>query len=107
MSDALVWSAWASLFTGLASGSFVVAYSILARWWKTYEGRVMMGKAVAISLLGLYAFVAIRVAPQSEALRWASVVLMISVGVFMVAQTRRLIVNQVRRNNRHRKQEVR
>lgn len=99
----VAWNAWVSLGTGIASFMFVLAYALLARWWRTYEGRVMMGKAVVIGLLAFYAFVVVEVAPESDAMRWARAALMAAVGVFMVLQTLRLIVNQLDRKNRHRR----
>ena len=52
-STVMSWNAWVSLATAVACFAFVVAYAVLARWWQTYEGRVMMGKAIAIGLLTL------------------------------------------------------
>lgn len=91
------WNAWVSLGTAIACLVFVAAYAILARWWKTYEGRVMMGKAVAIGLLSLYTFVVVKIVPDSEFARWARVGLVGAIGVFMLFQTRRLITNQTHR----------
>ncbi|QNJ57636.1 membrane protein [Streptomyces phage Keanu] len=102
LAGAQEWNAWISLGTAIACLLFVAAYAVLARWWRTYEGRVMMGKAVAIGLLALYTFVAVKIAPESEATRWARVVLVGVIGVFMLFQTARLISNQLGRtyNNR-------
>jgi hypothetical protein len=99
----MTWNAWVSLGTALACLLFVAAYAILARWWRTYEGKVMMGKAVAIGLLAAYTFVVVEVAPESEVMRWARVGLVAAIGVFMLFQTGRLFINQISRN-RHRKQ---
>jgi len=97
------WNAWVSFGTALTCFAFVVAYAVLARWWRTYEGRVMMGKAVAIGLLALYTWVVVVVAPESEAMRWARVVLVAAIGVFFVFQTARLLTQQFNQRNRHRK----
>lgn len=98
LAGAQEWNAWVSLGTAIACLLFVAAYAILARWWRTYEGRVMMGKAVAIGLLAAYTFVAVKIAPESEVARWARVVLVGVVGVFMIFQTWRLITNQTNKN---------
>jgi len=103
--DATAWNAWVSLATALACLAFVAAYALLARWWRSYEGRVMMGKAVAIGLLALYTFLVVEVVPESTAMRWARVVLVGAIGAFMVLQTGRLIFNQTHHRNRHRKQD--
>lgn len=95
----MTWNAWVSLGTALACLLFIVAYAILARWWRTYEGKVMMGKAVAIGLLAAYTFVVVKIAPESEVMRWARVVLVAAIGVFMLFQTRRLVSNQASRKN--------
>ncbi len=100
---AVAWNAWVSLGTSLACLAFVAAYMILARWWVTYEGRVMMGKAVAIGLLALYTFVAVEIAPESTVMRWARVGLMAVIGVFMLFQTARLVTNQVGRRDPNRR----
>jgi len=102
-SASMTWNAWVSLATALACFAFVVAYAVLARWWRTYEGRVMMGKAVAIGLLALYTWIVVKVAPESEGMRWARVALVAAIGVFMVFQTGRLLTNQFNKRNRHRK----
>lgn len=96
-------NAWVSLGTALACLLFVAAYAVLARWWRTYEGRVMMGKAVAIGLLALYTFVVVKIAPESTAMRWARVGLVAIIGVFMLFQTARLISNQVGRRDPNRR----
>ncbi|QJD53976.1 membrane protein [Streptomyces phage Galactica] len=96
-------NAWVSFGTALACLLFVSAYAVLARWWRTYEGRVMMGKAVAIGLLALYTFIVIKVAPESDAMRWARVGLVAIIGVFMLFQTARLISNQVGRRDPNRR----
>lgn len=97
ITEAQEWNAWVSLGTAIACLVFIAAYALLARWWKTYEGRVMMGKAVAIGLLALYTFIAVKIAPESEPTRWARVVVIGMIGVFMIFQTRRLITNQTSR----------
>lgn len=102
-SSATAWNIWASFATALASFAFVLAYALLARWWKTYEGRVMMGKAVAIGLLAAYTWVVVKVAPESEAMRWSRVVLVALIGLFMVFQTARLITRQINRRNQRRR----
>lgn len=99
---ALTWNAWVSLGTFATCTIFVLAYSILARWWTTYEGRVMTGKAVAIGLLALYTFIAIEIAPESNIIRWARVVLVGVIGVFMIFQTVRLVTNQLNRSKHRR-----
>jgi hypothetical protein len=91
------WNAWVSLGTAVACLLFIIAYAVLARWWRTYEGRVMMGKAVAIGLLALYTFVVIEVAPESDAMRWSRIGLVAAIGVFMVFQTLRLVTSQMNR----------
>ncbi|AZS06669.1 membrane protein [Streptomyces phage Hiyaa] len=91
------WNAWVSLGTAITCFLFVTAYAVLARWWRTYEGRVMMGKATAIGLLALYTFIITEVAPDSASARWARVVLVGIIGVFMVFQTIRLVTNQLGR----------
>jgi ABC-type nickel/cobalt efflux system permease component RcnA len=103
LSEANNWNAWVSLGTALTCFAFVAAYAVLARWWRTYEGKVMMGKAVAIGLLALYTFVAVEYAPDSEALRWARVAMVAAIGVFMIFQTARLISNQVGRRDPNRR----
>lgn len=100
LAGAQEWNAWISLGTAIACLVFVAAYALLARWWKTYEGRVMMGKAVAIGLLALYTFVAVKIAPESEVIRWSRVVLVGVIGVFMLFQTGRLISSQTNRLNK-------
>lgn len=97
LAGAQEWNAWVSLGTAIACLVFITAYATLARWWKTYEGRVMMGKATAIGLLALYTFVAVKIAPESEVTRWARVVLVGVIGVFMIFQTLRLVTNQTNR----------
>lgn len=92
------WNAWVSLGTAIACFLFVAAYAILAKWWRTYEGRVMMGKAAAIGLLALYTFVAVKIIPESEIMRWARVALVGVIGVFMIFQTFRLVTNQTSKN---------
>lgn len=90
-------NAWASLGTALTCFVFVAAYAILARWWRTYEGKVMMGKAFAIGLLALYTPIIQYIAPESPVMRWARVAVVVAIGVFMVFQTGRLITNQTHR----------
>lgn len=94
-----VWNAWVSLATAAVCFAFVGVYAVLARWWRTYEGRVMMGKAVAIGLLALYSWVVTVLAPESEAMRWARVALVVSIGVFYVFQTARLLSAQFNRKD--------
>jgi phosphate starvation-inducible membrane PsiE len=98
----MTWNAWVSLGTALACLLFVAAYAILAKWWRTYEGKVMMGKAVAIGLLAAYTFIVVEVAPESEVMRWARVVLVAAIGVFMIFQTGRLFINQFNRSKHRR-----
>lgn len=98
----LAWNSWVSLGTAVVCFVFVVVYTLVARWWKTYEGKVMVGKAVAIGLLALYTFLAVQVVPESEPMRWARVGIVAVIGVFMLAQTWRLITTQIDRN-RHRR----
>jgi membrane associated rhomboid family serine protease len=105
-SASMTWNAWVSLGTALACFAFVAAYAVLARWWTSYEGRVMMGKAVAIGLLSLYTFLVVEVVPESTAMRWARAGVMAAIGLFMVFQTARVVKHQINRQNRHRKQEV-
>lgn len=100
---AMTWNAWVSLGTFVTCVAFVLAYTVLARWWTTYEGRVMTGKAIAIGLLALYTFIVVEVAPESSVMRWARVVLVAMIGVFMIFQTGRLVTNQLNRNNKHRR----
>lgn len=92
-------NAWASLGTALTCFVFVAAYAVLARWWRTYEGKVMMGKAVAIGLLALYTPIVQYVAPDSPVLRWLRVAVITAIGVFMVFQTGRLVTNQIGRKD--------
>lgn len=92
------WNAWVSFGTAICCLLFVVAYAVLARWWQTYEGRVMMGKAIAIGGLALYSFIVIKIAPESTSARWIRIALVGSLGVFMLFQTGRLISNQTKRN---------
>lgn len=80
-------NAWVSLGTSIACLLFIVAYAVLARWWRTYEGKIMMSKAVAIMLLALYTFLVVKITPESTALRWGRVAVVGVIGVFMVAQT--------------------
>lgn len=96
-------NAWVSLGTAIACLLFIVAYAVLARWWRTYEGRIMMSKAVAIMLLALYTFLVVEVTPESTALRWVRIVVVGVIGVFMIAQTVVLARRQlVRRHNNSR-----
>lgn len=98
-------NAWASLITALACFAFVAAYAVLARWWTSYEGKVMMGKAVALGLLMAYTFLVVVVVPESTALRWARVVLVALIGVFMLFQTATLLRRQLKPETaRHKKE---
>lgn len=94
----LTWNAWVSLATAIACFAFVIAYTLLARWWKSYEGKVMTGKAVAIGLLAAYTFMSVKVSPENEAMRWARVGLVAIIGLAMIAQTARLISNQTKKD---------
>lgn len=98
-SASLTWNAWVSLATAIACFVFVIAYTLLARWWRSYEGKVMTGKAVAIGLLSLYTYLSVEVTPENEAMRWARVGLVAVIALAMVAQTARLITNQLRKGN--------
>lgn len=80
-------NAWVSLGTALACLVFIVSYAVLAKWWRTYEGKIMMSKAAAIMLLALYTFLVVKVMPESAAIRWARVIVMAAIGAFMIAQT--------------------
>lgn len=91
-------NAWVSLAGAIACVAFVVAYALLARWWTSTEGKVMMGKAVAIGLLLLYTFLVVVITPDSIVLRGARVVVVASIGVFMVIQTLNLLRRQLKRN---------
>lgn len=91
------WNAWVSLGTAFTCLLFVVAYAVLARWWRTYEGKVLMGMNVAIGLLAAYTFIVVKVTPESTFMRWARVVVIATVGVFMLFQTRQLVTNQTAR----------
>lgn len=91
----LTWSAWVSLGTAVACFVFVLAYTLLANWWESYEGKIMTAKATAIGLLTAYTFLAVKVAPENEVMRWARVVVVAVIGLAMLAQTARLISNQI------------
>ncbi len=97
VSTSLNWNAWMSLAVSITCLVFIVAYSVLARWWASYEGKVMVTKAAAIGLLTAYTFLAVKVLPESEAMRWARVVLVGVIGLAMIAQTVRLFYNQFKR----------
>lgn len=98
----MTWNAWVSLGTALACLLFVAAYAVLAKWWRTYEGKVMMGKAIAIGLLAAYTFIVVELAPESEVMRWARVALVAAIGVFMLFQTGRLVSHQLNRSKHRR-----
>lgn len=92
--------AWASLATALCGLLFIVAYATLARWWKSIEGRMMMAFAVAVTSLSGYTFAVVKVVPDSEELRVARTVIVLSMGLLMLAQTAYLVRAQTRRRNR-------
>lgn len=101
VSASLTWNAWVSLATSIACLAFVVAYSALAKkWWASYEGKVMVGKAVAIGLLSVYTFLAVEVLPESEPMRWTRVGLMAAIGVAMITQTARLFYIQLKKGGK-------
>lgn len=102
---AMTWNAWVSLGTFVTCVVFILAYTVLARWWTTYEGRVMTGKATAIGLLALYTFIVVEVAPESSFMRWARVGLVALIGVFMIFQTVRLVTIQLNRSKHRRYQQ--
>lgn len=41
---------WGSAFGALAGLSFIVSYMILARWYKSLDGRIMMSIGVTLTL---------------------------------------------------------
>lgn len=97
-------NAWISLGTAATCLLFVVSYAVLARWWRTYEGKIMMSKAAAIMLLTAYTFFVVKIVPESTALRVARIVLVALIGVFMLAQTAVLMRRQLRRQRDKRAQ---
>ncbi len=89
--------AWVSLATALCGLLFIIAYASLARWWKSIEGRMMMAFAFAVTSLSGYTFMVVKVVPDSELLRLVRIVIVVSMGLLMLAQTALLIKAQTRR----------
>lgn len=95
-------NAWVSLFMALACFLFVAAYAALARWWTSYEGRIMMGKAVALALLGAYTFYVGEINPDAYWARVVRAAVVVAIGVFMLFQTVVMARAQLRRRHRER-----
>ncbi len=44
---------YASGFIAVTGWGFVITYSILARWWKSIDGRMIMGLGATVALTGV------------------------------------------------------
>lgn len=95
----LTFSAWVSFGTAICGFIFITAYALLARWWKSNEGRVLMAFAVVITFLTSYAWLVIKVIPDSTPARWVRVGVSGCIGLLFLAQTAILIKVQLRRNS--------
>ncbi|MCE7081141.1 hypothetical protein [Streptomyces sp. ST2-7A] len=71
----------------VAAVVFCVAYHVLARWWRSPEGRHLMAGAAALGALGGYT-VAIMVWPDAvPALRWVRAGLVLALAVLLAQRT--------------------
>lgn len=88
-------SAWVSLSVTICGLAFMLAYALLARWWKSNEGRVLMAFAAVITFLMGYTWMVIKIIPDSTTARWVRIVTSGVIGLLFVAQTLLLIKAQV------------
>jgi len=91
-------SAWVSFGAAVCGAIFIAAYAILAKWWRSNEGRVLMAFAATITLLCAYTWVVVEIIPDSTFARWARIVGVGIVGVLMLAQTWLLARAQMEHN---------
>lgn len=84
-------SAWVSFGTAVCGLIFMAAYALLARWWKSNEGKLLMAFAFVITFLTAYTWLVIKIIPDSTLARWVRVVGSGVVGLLFLAQTGLLI----------------
>jgi hypothetical protein len=92
-------NAWVSLATAIACLAFIATYAALARWWVSYEGRIMMTTATAIMALSAYTFAVVHIVPESTVLRVIRIVVVAAIGIVMIFQTVRVVRIQIKRRH--------
>jgi hypothetical protein len=93
---------WASMYASIACIAFVIAYSVLAPWWKTSTGRMIMmlvGGLAGLAILSI-AFYQIRDADTIRAIRS---VLVIAVGTALWWQAAAVVRVQIQRRREKRR----
>lgn len=92
MTDGQVANGVGSFFAMVTSGTFIVVWTIVGKWWKTQVGRFMVMKASAIFMAGLLTVMLTVTEFESDAdwLRYTQAVIWVAVSVVFVAHTRLL-----------------
>lgn len=93
-------SAWVSLGVTVCGLIFMLTYALLARWWRSNEGRLLMSFAAVITFLTGYAWVVIKIIPDSTVARWVRIVGSGVIGLLFLAQTALLIKAQAQRREK-------
>lgn len=88
---------WVSLGTALAALMFIVVYSVLAKWYTSAEGRLLMSFAALVTFLTGHAGITGLVAPNSIVAREIRVAGLAVFGGLMLVQTALLWRAQMRR----------
>lgn len=80
-------NAWVSFSTALSGLVFMTAYSLLAKWYKSAEGRLLMGFAFLVTFLTGYAWLVTLYASDSTLARWVRLLGVGLFGALMLVQT--------------------
>ena len=95
MSETL--SLWSSLFCFVSGAVFVTSYAVLARWYRSAMGRMLITQSAAITVLAGMTVLYYALGQDPTPIRYARSALIVTTGFALCYQTWALIRVQVKR----------